>query len=48
MCHRWFGSTNPLSGSQGEGCVSVCVEDLAALSVLRFELVIVKIVHQML
>ena len=31
-----------------EKAVSVCVEELAALSVLRFELVIVKIVHQML
>ena len=44
MCHRGFGS-GPCPRSRS---VSVRVEELASLSVLRFELVIIKIVDQVL
>ena len=51
MCHRGFGSgpclcTHPLDLK--EKAVSVRVEELAALSVLRFELVVIEVVHQVL
>ena len=52
MCHRGFGSgicpcTYPRYRSQGEGCQCQC-RGAAALSVLRFELVLIEFVHQVL
>ena len=52
MCHRGFGSgpcpcTHPGCRSQGEG-FSVRIEELAALSVLRFELIVIEVEHQVL
>ena len=49
-CHRDLDAwpcpgTHPLSGSQEEDCQCPC---RAALSVLRFELVVIEVVHQVL
>ena len=52
MCHRRFVLGYVLVYILGldlkEKAVSVRVEELAALSVLRFELVIIEVVHQVL
>ena len=52
MCHRKFGPGPVLVHILGldlkEKAVSVHVEELAALSILRFELIVMEVVHQVL
>ena len=53
MCHRGFGSeghvlVHILGLDLTEKAVSVLVEELAALFLLRFKLVVIEVVHQVL